>query len=241
MPILFFFLRGGGVASNPQTSPTMRLLNGGWAIPSTAVDEDRVEWMICALHVWLINRKCCTPKPGHILLHGCMQRRSRPLNVERLNVLKERSVVEWQRVWPLEKTRKMAILSIKHNGQQTRHDFVMAAGFHLLPVEIRSLVGIVRSRRRLGGADQRPHLFRWRTKEKILDGSKKLKCAFCWAAVDFSMGFSNTMAYCALRSSVLRPATSRITIANWLCQDVLFEPLHSPREVLSAPFETLTV
>ena len=43
-------------------------------------------------------------------------------------------------------------------------------------VAIRNLVELVRSHRRLGGgqlhARRRPHLFQWRTREKVLGGTK---------------------------------------------------------------------
>ena len=160
------------------------------------------------------------------------------MNVERLNVLTELSVGDGNGLELL----KTTLLSIKTQQPADTIRFRIGKKFSSHAMKIRNLVGIVRSRRRLGGADRRPRLFQWRTREKVLGGNQKLKCAFSsWAVADFSMWFSYTTVYCALCSCVFRPATDQIFIAKWLSQDVLFEPLPSPREVLSAFIEALTV
>ena len=82
-----------------------------------------------------------------------------------------------------ERRGKLLFFTSKRNERETRHVLAAATRLHLPPEAIRNLVELVRSRRRFSGVENRPHLFRWRTREtEVLGENKKLKCAFYWAA-----------------------------------------------------------
>ena len=98
---------------------------------------------------------------------------------------------------PPQRRGKLLFFTSKLNERETRHVLAAATRLHLPPESIRSLVELVRSSHRFSGVENRPHLFQWRTREKVLGENKKLKCAFCWAAADLFMWYSVT------RSTVL--------------------------------------
>ena len=142
---------------------------------------------------------------------------------------------------PPERRGKLLFFTTKRNERETRHVVAAATRLHLPPEAIRNLVELVRSRRRFSGVENRPHLFQWRTREKVLGENKKLKCAFYWAAADLFMWYSDNTEYCALRLSASTPATGRISIANWHFWVVLFAHVPSHSDVLRAATETLIV
>ena len=141
----------------------------------------------------------------------------------------------------IERRGKLLFFTPKRNERETRHVVAAATRLHLPPEAIRNLVELVRSRRRFSGVENRPHIFQWRTREKVLGEIKKLKCAFCWAAADLFMWYSDNTEYYALRLSACTSATGQISIANWHFWVVLFAPLPSHSDNLRAATETLIV
>ena len=97
---------------------------------------------------------------------------------------------------PPERRGKLLFYTSKRNERETRHVLAAATTLHLPPEAIRNLVELVRSRRRFSGVENRPHLFQWRTREKVLGENKKLKGAFYWAAADLFMWYSDNTEYC---------------------------------------------
>ena len=136
-----------------------------------------------------------------------------------------------------ERHGKLLFLTSKRNDRETQHVLAVATRLHLPREAIWNLVELVRSRRRFSGVENRPHLFQWRTREKVLDENKKLKCVFYWAAADLFMWYSHNTEYCALRLSASTPATGRISIANWHFWVVLFVLLPSNSDVSRAATE----
>ena len=126
-----------------------------------------------------------------------------PLISDRSGIVKGRS--------PPEGRGKLLFFTSKRNERETRHVLTAATRLHLP----RNLVELVRSRRRFSGVENTPHLFQWRTREKVLGENKKLKWAFYRAAADLFMSYSDNTEYCALRLSASTPATGGISIANW--------------------------
>ena len=88
-----------------------------------------------------------------------------------------------------ERREKHHFFPSKRNKEQTRHVLVGTIYFPLMLVAIRNLVELVRSRRRLGGVSytpvEGPRLFQWRTREKVLGGTKS-GCVLSAAPRSFS-------------------------------------------------------
>ena len=73
---------------------------------------------------------------------------------------------------PPERRGKPLFFTSKRNERETQHVLAPATRLHLPPEAMRNLVELVRSRRRFSGVENRPHLFQWRTREKVLGENK---------------------------------------------------------------------
>ena len=98
------------------------------------------------------------------------------MEAERLNLSKNDRSGNGKGLELSERREKHHFIPSKRNKEQIRHVLVGTINFHLMLVATRNLVELVRSRRRLGGVSDTPveghDLFQWRTREKILCGTK---------------------------------------------------------------------
>ena len=77
--------------------------------------------------------------------------------------------------WPVgdrQSPGKLLFFTPKRNERETWHVLAAATRLHLPPEATRNLVELVRSRQCFTGVENRPHLFQWWRREKIL-GEKK--------------------------------------------------------------------